>query len=92
MQNTDFKRTKCGACRRSAAQTEAQQGPLQNDTTTTRSAECVVVWPFAMVVKVVVSNCKPLTGKYFSTFPAKAGNGRWRKEVAVESGIGNDLL
>ena len=92
MQSTDFKRTKSGACRRNAAQIEVYHDLLWNDRTTTRLARCVVVLPFAKVKKVVVPICEPLTGMYFSTFPAKAGNGRWRKEVEVESGTGNGLL
>ena len=60
MQSTDSKERKSGAYRSCTAHSEVQHDPSQNDTTTTRSAECVVVLPFAVIRKCWFQNANRL--------------------------------
>ena len=82
MQSTDSKERKSGACRRSDAHSEVQYDPSQNDTTTTRPAECVVVLPFAVIRKYWFQNANRLPASIlayltvcFPCFAAAVGYG-----------------
>ena len=71
MTDTNPKDEESGACRSCTAQLEVHHRPTierHNNDTLRRVCCCM---PFAMVLKVVVSNCEPLTSKYFSKIAAE---------------------
>ena len=87
MTDTNSEDEKSGACRRGAARVEVQQDPLENDTTTTRSAECVVVLPFTVIRKYWFQNANRLPRCTVAHSPrgcaGKLGVGeRWRWRAA----------
>ena len=91
MQSTDFKEHESGACRRSDAHSEVHHRPiLERQTHDTLRRVCCCL-PFAKILKVVVSECEPLTKEYCSKIDARwsgrfsepFGQGAGRKTASV---------